>query len=163
MELWGNLLYLSKSPLLTSGRTQLNKLCSPSQPTLTEHVTLPGTVSDAEMVVLKTQSPRFYDTYILEERDKAERMHIRLWWNAYITTYEVLLRRENLNLGDIEDFSEAFKWWKESDRVDILGREEQMQGPWGREQVKQFQGKKAYLRWVGEVEMDQIIEYCGPW
>lgn len=78
MELWGNLLYLSKSPLLTSGRTQLNKLCSPSQPTLTEHFTLLETVSDAEMVVLKTQSPRFYDTYILEERDKAERMHIRL-------------------------------------------------------------------------------------
>lgn len=77
--------------------------------------------------------------------------------------YEVLVRRENLDLGDREDFSEAFKWWKESGRVDILGKEEQMQGPWGREQVRQFQGKQSYLRWVGEIERDQITEYCGPW
>ena len=40
--------------------------------------------------------------------------------------YEVLVRRENLDLGDREDFSEVFKWWKESGRVDILGKEEQM-------------------------------------
>lgn len=59
-------------PYLQGRETQLKSLCSYIQQTLIEHSSLPGTVFDAEVVVVKRQSPSFYDVYVLVETKNKE-------------------------------------------------------------------------------------------